>query len=219
MSLPRKPLAVVFDLDGTLIDSEAVVKEAFQAVCGRFGTEMSDAHFCSLVGLHRDANDAQMRVLYGDAFPLEDFHEAARSHIGNRVAPLKTGALELMDALDALGVPYGLATSSRPPWVARHFTAHGLTERFSAVITREDCVNGKPDPEPYIKAASVLRTAPRDVVALEDSYPGVRSAHAAGCMTIMTPDLLAPDEEMRAKAIHIGDTLHDVVTLVRAAHA
>jgi len=108
---------------------------------------------------------------------------------------------------------------SRPPWVKRHFTAHGLTDRFCAVITREDVLNGKPDPEPYVKAAAILRTAPADVLALEDSYAGVSSAHAAGCMTIMTPDLLTPTDEMRTKAIHIADSLHDVVALVRAAHA
>ena len=218
MSLPAKPSAVVFDLDGTLIDSEALVKEAFQSVCPRFGADMSDAHFLSLVGLHRDANDAQMRRLYGEAFPLLEFHEAARAHIGQRVAPLKAGARELMDLLDRLGLRYGLATSSRPPWVIRHFTAHGLTDRFSAVITREDVLAGKPDPEPYLKASAILRAQPGDVLALEDSYAGVASAHAAGCMTIMTPDLLAPTDEMREKAAYIAETLHDVVTLVRAAY-
>jgi HAD superfamily hydrolase (TIGR01509 family) len=219
MSLPRKALAVVFDLDGTLIDSEALVKEAFQTVCPRFGADMSDAHFLSLVGLHRDANDAQMLRLYGAGFPLVEFHEAARAHIGERVAPLKAGARELMDLLDGLGLRYGLATSSRPPWVVRHFTAHGLTNRFSAVITREDVLAGKPDPEPYVRASAILRTPPGDVLALEDSYAGVASAHGAGCMTIMTPDLLAPNDEMRAKADYIADTLHDVVTLMRAAYA
>ncbi len=218
MTLPRRPLAVVFDLDGTLIDSESLVKEAFQTVSGRFGAEMSDAHFRSLVGLHRDANDAQMRILYGDAFPLAEFHEAARTHIGGRVAPLKPGAAELMDALDTLGVPYGLATSSRPPWVERHFTAYRLANRFNAVVTRDDVMNGKPDPEPYLKAASILRVAPMDVLALEDSYAGVNAAHTAGCMTIMTPDLLPATDEMHEKATYIAETLHDVVTLVRAAH-
>ncbi|MDZ4689952.1 HAD family phosphatase [Terricaulis sp.] len=214
MSLPRKPLAVVFDLDGTLIDSEALVKEAHFAACGQLGFTMSEAQFLPLVGMHREANDTQLRLYYGDDFPLEDFIAATRAHVGERVAPLKPGAVEVMDALDALALPYGLATSSRRPWVERHFAAHGLTERFRAVVTRQDCVEGKPHPEPYLNASRLLGVAPENVLALEDSHPGVRAAHAAGCMTIMVPDLLAADDEMHAKA-RVLASLHDVLALLR----
>lgn len=214
MSLPRRPLGVVFDLDGTLIDSEALVREAHFAACAAMGYEMSDAQFLALVGLHREANDIQLRRYYGDDFPLERFIETTRAHVGERVAPLKPGALALMDALEALGAPFALATSSRRPWVERHFAAHKLDSRFRAVITRQDVVNGKPDPEPYIKASAALGLAPEDVLALEDSHAGVRSAHGAGCMTVMIPDLLAPDDEMRTKAL-VAASLADVLALLR----
>lgn len=213
MSLPRRPLAVVFDLDGTLIDSEALVREAHFAACSELGVSMTDAQFLSLVGMHREANDAQLLSFYGADFPLDRFIEATRSHVGARVAPLKPGAAELMDALDEIGAPYGLATSSRRPWVERHFTAHGLTNRFSAVVTRQDCVEGKPNPEPYLNVSRLLGSAPRDVLAIEDSHAGVRSAHGAGCMTVMVPDLLAPDEEMRAMA-RVVASLHEVRKLL-----
>lgn len=213
MTLPRTPLAVVFDLDGTLIDSEALVKEAHFAACAKLGFSMSEQQFLSLVGMHREANDAQLRAYYGADFPLEDFILATRAHVGDRVAPLKPGAVELLDTLDELALPYALATSSRRPWVERHFTAHRLTERFRAVVTRQDCVDGKPHPEPYLNASRLLQAAPVSVLALEDSHAGVRSAHAAGCMTVMIPDLLAPDDEMRAKA-RVVDSLHDVLALL-----
>jgi HAD superfamily hydrolase (TIGR01509 family) len=129
------------------------------------------------------------------------------------VAPLKPGATELMDALDDLGAPYALATSSRRPWVDRHFAAHGLADRFAAVVTRQDVENGKPDPEPYLKASALLGSAPMDVLALEDSHAGVRSAHAAGCMTVMVPDLLEPTDEQRAQAL-VVTSLHDVLRLL-----
>ena len=216
MTLPRKPLAVVFDLDGTLIDSEALVREAHFAACAKLGYSMSDAQFLSLVGLHREANDAQLMSFYGDDFPLEEFIAASRAHVGDRVAPLKPGAAELMDALDELALPYGLATSSRRPWVDRHFDAHGLAHRFQAIVTRLDCAEGKPHPEPYLKAAAALGAAPEFTLALEDSHAGIRSAHAAGCMTVMIPDLLPADDEMRAKALRVLTTLHEVAPLVRA---
>jgi HAD superfamily hydrolase (TIGR01509 family) len=214
VSLPRAPKAVVFDLDGTLIDSEALVREAYFTTSGQFGVALSDAQFLSLVGLNRDDNDIQLRGYFGADFPLEDFHTANRTFLLQRVAPLKPGALELLDALDELGSPYALATSSGPPWVARHFTAHRLADRFKAVVTRADCTNGKPHPEPYLKASAALGVAPMDVLALEDSHAGVRAAHAAGCMTIMIPDLLGANEEMRAKALHVLADLHGVRALV-----
>lgn len=217
MSLPRRPLAVVFDLDGTLIDSEALVREAHFAACAKLGYAMSEAQFLSLVGLHREANDAQLRGFYGDDFPLDDFIAATRAHVGERVAPLKPGAAELMDALDAMRLPYGLATSSRRPWVDRHFAAHGLTHRFKAIVTRLDCVDGKPHPEPYLKASALLGAAPQRVLALEDSHAGVRSAHAAGCMTVMVPDLLPADAEMHRRVLRVATSLHDVVELIAAA--
>jgi HAD superfamily hydrolase (TIGR01509 family) len=214
MSLPRRPKAVVFDLDGTLIDSEALVREAHFAVCADFGLTMTEAQFLSLVGMHRDANNEQLLSFYGPDFPLQRFHDGTRAFIGESVAPLKPGAVEMMAALDEMELPFGLATSSRRPWVERHFGAHGLTQRFSAVVTRQDVENGKPDPEPYLRASELLGAAPRDVLAIEDSHAGVRSAHGAGCMTVMAPDLLPVDDEMRAKALVVR-SLHDVLTLLR----
>jgi HAD superfamily hydrolase (TIGR01509 family) len=213
LKLPRKPLAVVFDLDGTLIDSEALVKEAHFAACAELGVAMTDAQFLALVGMHREANDLQLKGYYGEDFPLERFINATRAHVGDRVAPLKAGAVELMDALDEMALPFGLATSSRRPWVDRHFAAHALAPRFRAVVTRQDVVDGKPHPEPYLHASKLLGFAPGDVLALEDSYAGVSSAHEAGCMTVMVPDLLLANDDMRAKAL-VVTSLSDIRALL-----
>jgi HAD superfamily hydrolase (TIGR01509 family) len=213
--LPRRPRAIVFDLDGTLIDSEALVREAYFAACKDFGIAMSGAQFLTLVGMHKEANDLSLREFYGADFPVDRFREAARGFVGERAAPLKPGAAELMDLLDEMGAPYGLATSSHRPWVERHFAAHRLHERFSAIVTRDDVVNGKPCPEPYVKASAALGFTPAFVLALEDSHAGVRAAHGAGCMIAMIPDLLGPDDEMREKAL-VLTTLHDVCALLKA---
>jgi len=213
LKLPRKPRAVVFDLDGTLIDSEALVKEAHFAACADLGVTMTDAQFLSLVGLHREANDLQLKGYYGEDFPLEHFIGLTRAHVGDRVAPLKTGAVELMDALDEIALPFALATSSRRPWVDKHFSAHRLGTRFRAVVTRQDVIEGKPHPEPYLCASKLLGAEPQNVLALEDSYAGVTSAHAAGCMTVMVPDLLLATDDMRAKALVVV-SLADVRALI-----
>ena len=216
MRLPRRPQAVVFDLDGTLIDSEALVKEAHFAACALMGYTMSEAQFLALVGMHREANDLQLRSYYGDDFPLDDFIANTRAHVGDRVAPLKPGAHELMDVLDELALPFALATSSRRPWVERHFAAHSLTKRFRAVVTRQDCIEGKPHPEPYMNASRLLGVEPGSVLALEDSYAGVASAHAAGCMTVMVPDLLAPTDTERGCAL-VLTSLTDVIAVLESS--
>lgn len=213
MTLPRKPRAVVFDLDGTLIDSEALVKEAWLATCGKLGLTLTEAQFLSCVGMHREHNEVQLRTFFGADFPTDTFYAMTSAHVGDGVAPLKPGALELMRALDDMQAPFALATSSRKLWVERHFSAHDLARRFHAVVTRDDVTNGKPDPEPYLKATQMLGHAPGDVLAIEDSHAGVRSASAAGCMTVMIPDLLAANDEMRAKALVLA-CLDDVRKLL-----
>lgn len=210
MKLPCVPTAVAIDLDGTLIDSEALIQEAYCAVAPAVGVSMSAEQFLSLVGLHRAANDAQMRKLYGEDFPLERFYTAARAYIGDRVAPLKAGASELLNELEEYSIPRALVTSSAGLWVERHLAAHALTDRLQAVITRADVVNGKPHPEPYLKAAETLGVSPESALALEDSYAGVRSAHAAGFMTVMVPDLLQPSNEMRSKTIGVIGSLREL---------
>jgi HAD superfamily hydrolase (TIGR01509 family) len=217
MSLPRAPKAVVFDLDGTLIDSEALVREAYRHTSARFGVSMTDAQFLSLIGLNRDDNDKTLLTYWGADFPLADFHEANRRHLLEQTAPLKAGVAEVLDFLDGRAIPYALATSSGPLWVGRHFEAYDLARRFRTVVTREDVANGKPHPEPYLRAAALLCAAPADVLALEDSHAGVTSAHAAGCMVVMIPDLQISNESMRAKTHRIVDSLHDVIALISSA--
>lgn len=213
--LPRRPKAVVFDLDGTLIDSEALVLEAYMAAADRHGVPFTHAQFLTLVGRHRQHSEMKMREYFGAAFPLEAFYATVGEFFGDRSAPLKPGVGALLDRLDASATPYALATSSGPGWVNKHFAAHSLAERFRGVVTREDVTHGKPHPEPYLKASIMLGHTPGDILAIEDSPTGVASAHAAGLMTIMVPDLIQPDTETLGRAIHVGRSLEDVLALLQ----
>jgi len=212
--LPRPPKAVVFDLDGTLIDSEALVLDAYMAAADRHGVPFTHAQFLTLVGRHRQHSEMKMREYFGAEFPLEAFYATVGEHVGDRHAPLKPGAAALLDRLDASRTPYALATSSGPGWVDKHFRAHRLGERFRGIVTREDVTHGKPHPEPYFKAATILGHRPADILAIEDSPTGVSSAHAAGLMTIMAPDLIQPDAETLTRALHVVRSLDDVVALM-----
>ncbi len=213
--LPRRPKAVVFDLDGTLIDSESLVLEAYMAAARRHDVPFTHAQFLSLVGRHRQHSEMKMREYFGETFPLEQFYASVGEHVGDRHAPLKPGVIALLDKLDLSNTPYALATSSGPGWVTKHFTAHNFAERFRGVVTREDVTHGKPHPEPYLKASTILGHLPPDILAIEDSPTGVASAHAAGLMTLMIPDLIQPDEETLTRVLHVGQSLEDVLALLK----
>lgn len=216
LALPRVPRAVVFDLDGTLIDSEQLVLDAHIAVTGRLGLPFTRDHYLAMIGVHRAASEVMLREYFGPEVDLVAFFAAINDYIGEGIAPLKPGVIEMFAALDASATPFALATSSGRPWTDKHFAAHGLTGRFRAVITRESVTHGKPHPEPYLRAAEALGVDPADVLAIEDSPTGLRSAHAAGMMTVLAPDLLPPDDATRELALVIVDSLHDVLALLAA---
>lgn len=193
------------------------MKESYFAAAPRFDIPLSDDHFHSFVGKHRDASAALMLEYFGENFPVEAFYAEVSAHIGDRAAPLKPGVLEVLAHLERERTPFALVTSSGRPWVDKHFAAHGLTGRFQAIVTRQDVSQGKPHPEPYLKAALSLGVAPAALLAIEDSPTGVEAAHAAGLMTVMVPDLLPPTEACRARALGVARSLRDVLEAVRGA--
>ena len=210
---PRVLQAVVFDMDGLLFDSERALFDAMVATAPRFGVEVDRDLFLSLIGLPIAESSVLMQACFGADFPLTDFIKAVGQ--GNRElhtdgVALKDGVVELLDHLDAISIPYAIATSSAPAMVERNLGHHGLTGRFKAKVARGDYERGKPSPDPFLKAAERLGVAPEHCLALEDSHNGVRAAHAAGMMTVMVPDMLTATAEMHALCVAIEDDLHAV---------
>jgi beta-phosphoglucomutase-like phosphatase (HAD superfamily) len=211
---PRPIQAVVFDMDGLMFDSERVLFEVMVATAPKFGVEVDRELFLSLIGLRLADSRVLLRARLGTDFPLDDFIAAVG--VGGREinavngVPLKDGVVELLNHLDALGLPAAIATSSAPTMVERNLGQHGLAGRFKAIVARGDYDNGKPSPDPFLKAAERLGVPPENCLALEDSHNGVRAAHAAGMMTIMVPDMLEATEEMRRLTVYIDESLHQV---------
>lgn len=220
MSLPRTPKAVVFDMDGLLVDTEVVYREAMIATALHDGRELPNELFLQLIGLSWQANAEILSAHYGAGFEPEPFrvetvrrfHELAEAEVA-----LKAGVLEILDLLDELALPRAIATSSGRDAVNHHIGGHGLLDRFHAIMASGDYARAKPAPDPYLRAAEALGVAPQDCLALEDSHNGVRAASSAGMMTIMVPDLLDPTEEMHTLCVRIARDLHEVEALVRAS--
>jgi HAD superfamily hydrolase (TIGR01509 family) len=223
MKLPRRPAAVVFDMDGVLFDTENIVREAIYAATPRLGLEMSEPVFLSLLGLGGDASRARLLEHYGAKFDIDAFWKAVDEDFHRLIEGrqyLKTGVVELLDWLDDARLPRAIATSSPHGHVLRNLATHGLSGRFDVIVAHGDYEHGKPHPAPFLTAATKLGVAPQDCLALEDSHNGVRSACAAGMMTVMVPDLLTPTDEIRAICLAVANDLNEVRTgLARHQHA
>lgn len=219
MTLPYRPSAVIFDMDGLLFDTEALWQEALLSAAAEGGHEIPDEVYNKSIGVPRSQCKGLFLSHFGDDFLFDDFHADWRRHFW-RVAEsnlaLKAGVPELLDFLDQLRLPRAIATSSSRTTVERHLTTHGLMDRFDEIVCRGDYEQGKPAPDPFLRAAERLGVEPRFCLALEDSHVGVRSASAAGMMTVMVPDLLEPTEDICTLCVCVARDLHEVRAMVLA---
>lgn len=218
-TLPNPVRAVIFDMDGTLLDTEAAHRRAFAQTGDAIGWPMADDLLLSMVGIHRDENERMLAAHLGPHFPLARFYADSDALFEAAVEagiPLRPGALLLLDHLAQAGIPMALATSTAAPYAQQRLEKSGLLHYFDVVVTRSDVDQPKPHPEPYLLAARLLGVDPVHCVAVEDSHAGVRSATAAGIATVMVPDLLPPTEELTLACAQILPSLTDLRDLLLA---
>ncbi len=213
--------AVIFDMDGLLVDTESLAMEALVAAAAEAGLDLPAGFFHLMIGLPADQCCTLMLDRLGADFPTEPFFAAAEVRklelVRNGRLTLKPGAAELLSLLERRGTPKAVATSSGRAKARHHLEAVGIAQRFDAVVTRDDVARGKPYPDLYLAAAGALGTAPPRCLALEDSYNGVRAARAAGVPVVMVPDLLPPTDEMRELCAAIVADLRGVGPLLAGA--
>ena len=215
-ALPFRPDAVIFDMDGLMIDSERVSIACWSEASEAMGIALPDGFFLQMVGLgDRDCerlllqhiDETRIASLFSNCHDLYE----ARTQAG---LPLRPGILELLDLLKTHGVPRAVATSTRQPRANRKLGASGLLPYFDSVVTSSDVQHPKPAPDIYLLAAQRLGKDPARCLALEDSPAGTRAAVAAGMTAIQVPDLVHPDDSLRALGHRIVDSLHDVRALL-----
>lgn len=211
--------AVIFDMDGLLLDSEILFKKSWQEASQSLGYEMPDALFLQLIG--RTAPDS--RKILSEAFkcdfPYDRFKEAAATisarMLNNGPIPLKPGVIELLDFCRAKGWPMAVATSTAGDEARKRLDHAGLLPYFHSVISGDMVAYGKPGPEIYVRAAGALVIPPFYCLAIEDSHAGVQAAFAADMITFMVPDLMPVTPEMEEIADGIYPSLHEVLAALK----
>ena len=186
----RLPAAVLWDMDGTLVDTEPYWIEVEYALVEEHGGTWSLEQALSLVGNDLLLSGEYIREHGGvdlePAVIVDRLLDGVIARIRERV-PWRPGAVELLAALRAAQVPCGLVTMSYQRFVAPVLAA--LPEgSFATVVTGDAVTVGKPHPEPYLTAAALLGVAPGDCLAIEDSNTGAKSAEAAGCTVLVVPN-------------------------------
>ena len=188
--MTERPAAVLWDMDGTLVDTEPYWVEAEYALAERYGGTWSREHALNLVGNDLIESGRYIREHMGiELEPSLIVEELLDSVIASveRSVPWRPGAVELLARLREHGVPCALVTMSYRRFVAPILA--GLPQgTFASVVTGDAVLRGKPHPEPYLKASRDLGVDPGDCLAIEDSNTGARSAEAAGCTVLVVPN-------------------------------
>jgi HAD superfamily hydrolase (TIGR01509 family) len=210
--------AVVLDMDGLLIDSEPLYKDAWQRTARDLGFELSDRFYQALVGRTNPESEAAIGRELGPAFPLATFRARWpamwRQRATDEGLPTKPGVTELLDFLRERRLPVAVATSSDLEFTRFSLAAAGLTARLTLLITGDQVTHGKPAPDIYREAAHRLGVAGSACVALEDSEAGVLSATAAGMRVLLVPDIQTPSATAARAAAAVLPSLDEAVPLL-----
>ena len=210
---------VIFDMDGLMFDTERIWATLWKPALHSLGMEYKEGLAEAIRGTAGESCRRVLRQFYGADCDAEAIHAALHREADRAFTARpdkKPGLDELLAWLDAHHIPMAVASSSRMASILHHLNGWDLTHYFPVIVSGEQFVSSKPDPEIFLKAAQGLGTLPAETLVLEDSYNGVRAGAAGGFVTVMVPDLMPPDDEMRRLYTAECPDLHAVRALLEA---
>lgn len=207
--------SVVFDMDGVIFDSERAVMQCWEEVASRHNIPDIEKAILACTGTTMVRTREIMLNLYGADFPYDEYARESSAIFHSRYdggrLPMKQGVKELLTFLKEHDKKIALASSTRQQVVTDELRDAGIIEYFDRIICGDMVSRSKPAPDIFLKACEELNISPSDSYAIEDSYNGIRAAHAGGLHPIMVPDLLPADEEMQSLAEIVLPSLTSVM--------
>ena len=211
---------IVFDMDGVLIDTEAVFMRCWKRLAEELQLPNVEEVANQCIGITVDQTEALFQKTYGKEHPCKSYVEAANAifykHEADQGLPEKPGVHELFDYLKKENYRIALASSTKEEAVRRQMKAVGILDDFEVVVCGDMVARSKPNPDIYLKACELLKVDPKECYAVEDSFNGVRSAYNAGMKVIMIPDLLQPTPEILELTYQKLDSLLELKNFLTA---
>jgi beta-phosphoglucomutase-like phosphatase (HAD superfamily) len=203
--------AIIFDVDGTLVNTEPLYIDAVNEVLQQFSTKLTKKDFIELAG--RDPHSAKQAIYLMKqlSMPFAEFSEDVTEGFRRKLEdlpPAVPGSRELIKCIAACGLPLGLVTSGRRDNLARKLP-DDILNHFDFNITVDDVSHPKPHPEPYELAIDKLNLSASDVLVFEDSDVGIESALAAGANVIARKNRFSNESDILSRCLHVIEDYHD----------
>ena len=211
---------VIFDMDGTMFDTERMWATLWEPALAALGLPYREGLAEAARGTAGVTTRNVVRQFYGpdcDAEAIVDsLHRVADEVFFSAPVPKKPGLDALLAWLKARHIPMAVASSSREAMIRHNLDVWGLTQDFTAIVSGQHVAHSKPDPEIFLLTAQKLGVEPARCLVLEDSYNGVRAGAAGGFVTVMVPDLVPADDEMKRLYTMECASLEEVLEKLKA---
>ncbi len=210
--------AVIFDMDGLVLDTEATYCIAWQKASEEMGYNFTTAFCLSMSGLHHQDVQRRLTDACGDNFNLKQFADLSGKYwyqyVNQQGIPVKKGFLNILAELKAKNIPFCLATNSPEKNALECLSLANLNGIFNDVITRDHVQQGKPAPDVFLLAAKVLSTPVSQCLVIEDSKTGIQAAVNAGANSVFIPSVLPVDATAVALADYLFSDLDELAQII-----
>lgn len=211
-------LAIIFDMDGLMFDTERLALESYKKAGEEYGYSIDFNIISKAIGRNTNDTKSIMTEEFGPEFPFDNIRKRrlkyTRNEICNNGVPIKKGLLELLDYSKEKGVYLAVATSTDRKHAEELLKDAKVIDYFDVIVCGDDIKRGKPEPDIYLKASEKLSIKPSECIVLEDSENGIKAAFAANMMPIFVPDLIKETDIIKTYSKYKCESLYHVISKI-----